>query len=217
MTNVSRTNRNGQRPASDLYQTPVEATLALVRAMGDVLRRGVKVWEPACGKLAIVEVLVRHGIGVVYGDKFQHLTAGTKLPFSGAYKLAHRCVFEERRLLAAIVMTNPPYGKPDGQGGIDNIADEFIRHILGLGPDYAIFFLPLGYWQGVNRTDLLEHSGLWRVYILRDRCALYPEHIKRKDGAVTPYAWFVWKRGYKGAPTPIRISLAKEPKMGRAA
>lgn len=56
------------RPASDFYPTPPHATKAL---LGVELFNG-SIWEPACGKGHISEVLKEHGYEVTSTDLFDH-------------------------------------------------------------------------------------------------------------------------------------------------
>jgi len=203
MTNVSRTNRNGARPRSDLYETPAPATRALLREFR-VPR--TKIWEPAAGPGAIVSVLQSAGFKVIATDKYRY-----------AGQPGGRDFLRERRLLATTIISNPPYGEiVDGKR--KNLVDRFIRHALKLGAKIAAFFLPLTYWAGEARTDLLglEVHGcrLAEVLIFRDRLTLKQRNFdkrperrgKRKAKGVVSFAWFIWRRDWFRSLTVRRIT-----------
>lgn len=198
MTNVSRTNRNGQRPKSDLYPTPPECTAALVQAMPEVFKRGARIWEPACGDGAIVRVLQGYGCQVFAFDKFNHGPVNRR-------SCGGRDFFAEKKLLAPIIVTNCPY----------NVADEFVGHALSLHPQLAFFFLPITFLAGTGRTALIEDAGLHTVFVLRNRVTLSPKHLGLTKGGVVTYAWFMWKRGFGGLPTIRRITARIDPELER--
>lgn len=205
MTNVSRTNRNGSRPRSDHYGTPAIATAALLR---ECKIPGLTVWEPAAGRGAIVAVLKAAGLKVIATDKYHY--AGVE----------GGCDFlRTRKRRAGVIVTNPPYGElVDGKR--KNLVDRFIRHALELGPELAAFFLPLTYWAGLDRSDLLEGEIAGRilseVLIFRDRLTLTPPGFderadrrgKRKAKGVVSFAWFIWRRYHLGRPIVRRITGA---------
>ena len=101
--------RNGakSRKATDLYPTPPEVTVALMRFLK--LPAGTDIWEPARGQGDMVRALADCGMAV-YGtdirDGIDFLT--TRQPGNAP--------------AADWIITNPPF----------SLADEFIRHAAGL-------------------------------------------------------------------------------------
>ena len=199
MTNVSRTNLNGQRPKSDLYPTKPECTAPLVRLLPEIFRRGSKWWEPACGDGAIVKVLHAYDMHVIATDKTDHGMGGG------------RDFFSEKKLLAPDIITNCPYGQVTPGGATTNIADAFIAHALSLHPRNAFFLLPLTHYSGVGRTSIMENAGLHQVIVFRNRVTLSPKHLNLKSGGVTTYAWFWWRRGFTGDPILRRVTASVDP------
>ncbi len=206
MTNVSRTNRNGKRPRSDLYSTKPEATRAYVRfehralmlhAGRDLVFDGT-IWEPAAGEGKLAEVLNAHGFATVETDLMRHADT---LP-SHVRKIKLQDFMKTRRRRADIIVTNPPYSV--GKSG-----DDFVRHALRLEPRYAAFLLPITFIAGLKRFDLIEGAvgglGLARVLVLAWRCTLKPTRLKLKNSGVTTYAWFIWERGHRGPFKTFRL------------
>lgn len=202
MTNVSRTNRNGKRPASDLYPTPAEASRPFVAFEYEAIRRATwrgfgQVWEPAAGEGDLALVLLEAGFPTYVTDLYVRPgklpSPPDELDFMSARKLPAKDI---------PIITNPPYR-------IGDSGDEFVRHALTLKPRYAAFFLPVTFQAGLNRADLLEGSvgglRLARIITLAWRCTLKPPRLKLSSGGVTTFAWFVWERGHKGPPTHHRL------------
>lgn len=190
----SKTHSHAARGA-DLYETPPQA----VRALLKVEPLPELIWEPACGRGAIVRVLRASGHRVLAtdirdwqssdqddcGEAWDFLDERTA--FSG---------FAERRESKAIV-TNPPYQE----------AAQFVRRATGLVPK-VVMLLRLAFLESEGRRDVLEGAGLARVHVFRNRLPMM-----HRDGWAGPrassamaFAWFVWERGHGGPPTINRIS-----------
>lgn len=173
----------------DLYETPPEATLALLRAE----RLPHFLWEPACGRGAIVNVLREAGHAVIATDLVDY---GLPVTSPGYYG---RDFLLEKRIPdgCEAIVTNPPF----------KIAQQFIEHALDLCPR-VIMLLRLAFLESVRRTDLLENRGLARVHIFRNRLPMM--HRDGWDGpkasSATPFAWFVWNRSHIGPAELRRIS-----------
>jgi hypothetical protein len=94
------------------------------------------------------------------------------------------------------IITNPPYQR----------AQQFAEHALDLVPDVYLL-LRLAFLESARRTDLLEHRGLCAVHVFRRR--LPRMHRDGWDGPRASssicFAWFHWRRGYRGSPILTRI------------
>ena len=157
--NVSGNFPTDQRPAfttkraslaergHDLYETPPEATLALL----EVERLPKRVWEPACGPGAIVTVLRAAGHDVVASDL---------VDYGDPTHFYRRDFLIEHRAPDGIeaIITNPPY----------KLADEFVAHAIGLCPR-VIMLLRLGFLESERRRPILDNGMLARVYVFRNR------------------------------------------------
>lgn len=173
----------------DLYETPPEAVHALLA----VERFQGIIWEPACGPGAIASVLLNAGHDVYSTDLVDYgfgrsgvdFLMETKAPFG-----------------VTAIITNPPF----------KLADEFARHAVKLVPKVAML-LRLAFLESERRTDLLEQSGLARVYVFRNRLPMMHRAGWEgpKAGSATAFAWFVWERGHLGPAQLHRISWAPVP------
>ena len=174
----------------DLYETPAEATRALLRAE----RVPHRVWEPACGPGAIVRVLRDSGHDVLGSDLIQYDSrhqdiAGLDFLISGG---SADCLGKDRA-----IVTNPPYKH----------AHQFVRLALKRAP-YVAMLLRLAFLESERRRDILDNSSLARVHVFRDRLPMM--HRANWDGPkasnATAFAWFVWDRSHQGPAQLNRIS-----------
>lgn len=173
--------------ANDLYETPPIATKALL----DVEQLPPSIWEPACGRGAIVRVLRRRGRRVVtsdlayYGDPppdlirdFFDFTPETAPAGIGA------------------IVTNPPFKD----------AARFVEHALTLCPK-VIMLLRLAFLESQGRTNILEDGRLARVYVFRKRLPLMHRDgwTGKRSTSTMAFAWFVWSVKHRGPTTLHRI------------
>jgi hypothetical protein len=170
----------------DLYETPTEATLALLRA--EKLPRYL--WEPAAGRGAIVEVLRTAGYTVLASDLVDYgcPTHFTRRDFLMELKAPERC---------EAIITNPPF----------KLASQFAAHALELCPKLYML-LRLAFLEGTNRSPILDGGALARVHVFRNRLPRM-----HRDGWTGPqasssiaFAWFVWDRAHSGPTELHRIS-----------
>jgi hypothetical protein len=174
----------------DLYETPAVAVEALLRV--ETLPR--RLWEPAAGRGAIVNVLRAAGHEVVASDIANY---GVPTHF------ANRDFLLETKLPKGVeaIVTNPPF----------KIANEFVAHALDLCPR-VVMLLRLAFLESERRCEILERRGLARVHIFRKRLPML-----HRDGWTGPkassamcFAWFCWDRSYRGRPEINRISWERK-------
>jgi hypothetical protein len=197
MTNVSRTNRNGLRPKSDLYSTPHEATRAMIaferRALNRASGRARRIWEPAAGEGWVADAFESAGFTAIESDRYIH-------PRKSRRPVIRRDFFDCRAREADVMATNPPYSE-------GNSGDRFVRHGLSLRPKYAAFFLPITFLASVGRRDILDAlfcgMALKRVLVISWRLTLKPRLVKLKNGGVVTFAWFIWERAKAWAPATV--------------
>jgi hypothetical protein len=171
----------------DLYETPACATEALIRA--EMLPP--LIWEPACGRGAIVRVLRAAGYHVRASDLVDYGCPEAKAGID--FLMWRGC---EADITEAII-TNPPF----------KLAHKFVSHALELCP-LVIMLLRLSFLESVRRTDILDGAGLARVHVFKNRLPMMHRdgwQGPRASSAVA-HAWFVWHRGYKGPTELHRIS-----------
>lgn len=170
----------------DLYETPAPATLALLK-VEQIPRR---IWEPAAGRGAIVNVLRASGREVIASDIANY---GNPTHFAGRDFLA------ETKLPKGVecILTNPPF----------RIVEKFVAHALDLAP-LVIMLLRLAFLESERRCDILENRGLARIHVFRKRLPMmHRDGWKgRKANSGMAFAWMTWERDYRGPTTISRIS-----------
>ncbi len=177
----------------DLYETPAVAVEALLRH--EPLPH--RIWEPACGRGAIVNVLRAHGHEVVATDLVDY---GIPITPPGYYRVDF---LMERRAPEGTqaIVTNPPF----------KLAQEFVAHALDLCPR-VVMLLRLAFLESDRRSGILEDRGLARVHVFRRRLPMMHRDNwqGRKANSGMAFAWFVWDRSYAGPTTIDRISWTDE-------
>lgn len=181
----------------DFYQTPPEATQALVRAE----RLPHSIWEPHCGHGAIAEVLLDAG----------HAVVATDIENRGyAFQTGTSDFLRYRRAPAGVqgVVMNPPF----------SAAAIHVQHALGLVP-YVAALLRLTFLEAGNtitepgraRLDVLDGGSLARVLVFIERLPMM--HREGWEGpratSTTAFAWFIFDRYHRGAAAIHRISWGK--------
>ena len=180
----------------DLYETPSVAVEALLRVLA--LPRGA-IWEPACGRGAIANVLRAHGHHVVCSDLIDYGTDPTAIygmDFLKTTKVPDG---------VGCILTNPPY----------MITNKFIDHALELCPN-VVMLLRLAF-AGIGTAIVGPgRTGLRRIFVFRKRLPMmHRDGWKgRKANSGMAFAWFIWQRGYRGHPIMQRISWDDERDAG---
>lgn len=177
----------------DFYQTPPQATLALLRA--ERLPHGI--WEPHCGHGAIAEVLLDAGHAVVATDVENRGYSHQSGTFS---------FLGQRRCPPGVegVVMNPPFSE----------AAIHIQHALTICP-YVCALLRLSFLEAGNGKTEAGRARLWcldrgylaRVHIFRARLPMM--HREGWEGPKStnsvPFAWFVFDGDNVGPATVHRI------------
>jgi hypothetical protein len=170
----------------DCYSTPAVAVEALLR----VELLPLRIWEPAAGRGAIVNVLRAAGHEVIASDISDY-----DIPSH----FAGRDFFLETKLPKGVeaIVTNPPY----------QWAEEFVAHALDLAP-VTIMLLRLAFLESERRCGILEGRGLARVHVFRKRIPMMHRDgwEGRRASSAMPFAWYVWDRAHRGPTTIDRIS-----------
>jgi hypothetical protein len=179
----------------DLYETsPVALTPFLDTVdLPDVL------WEPACGRGAIVRALRARGHQVYATDLIDY--------DSRDQDVARWDFFKQKQLPIGVraIITNPPY----------KTAARFVQHALDLCP-LVFMLLKLSFLEAGNdktvdgRARLLAIDGgkLARVYVFRNRLPMMHRDgwTGNKVPNPTAYAWFCWDHAHRGPATIHRLT-----------
>lgn len=190
MSSQSRRHPLAER-GNDLYETPAVAVEALLR----VEKIPHRIWEPAAGRGAIVDVLRARGHEVLASDLADYgiPTHFARRDFLMEWKAPKGC---------EMILTNPPH----------KLADEFVAHAIEICP-LVIMLLRLSFLESERRTGIIEQRGLARVWVFRKRLPMM-----HRDGwtgpqasSAIPFAWFCWNRNHHGPTELRRISWERMP------
>lgn len=105
------------------------------------------------------------------------------------------------------IISNPPYGRNlrGVEGERPRLEEQFLSLALERARSKVALFLQSGWLNGAERGAWLQTLPLYRVYMVGPRPSCPPGHMiaaGHKPGNGTgDYAWFVFLRGYEGAPT----------------
>ena len=140
------------------------------------------VWEPACGGGHISGVLKAHGYGVRESDIVDRI-GNEVLDFMGEDV--------EPGCWDGDIITNPPYA----------IAAEFVERALdAVQPGAKVaMFLKLTFLESAKRRRLFDRYPPRRVWVSRSRLRCWKNGVPSRE-ALIAYAWFVWLKGWQGAP-----------------
>ena len=171
-----------ERQINDYYATEPKAVELLLQEE----KFSHYIWECACGGGHMSKVLQNYGYDVMSSDivdrgfpdtqiiDFLKVTKGIDIPRD--------------------IITNPPY----------KYAKEFVEHALEISSNYTkiAMFLKLTFLESKSRKKLFEKYPPKVIYVSSSRlqCAKNGDFEKYGKGVGTAvaYAWFVWKKGYKG-------------------
>jgi hypothetical protein len=210
MTGTGRKSGTKAERGHDLYETTEPA--AVVASLLSVEPVPFYLWEPACGRGALVRPLKATGRTVYATDLVLYRRSGQD--GTGDFLKGPK---PQRRIGA--IITNPPFA----------LAASFVARAIALYPR-AYFLLPLAFMEAGNgsgreadaRRVVLDHRRPAAIHVFRDR--LPRMHRAGWDGPKattnTAYAWFCWRDDYRGPTTIDRISwkhptaLASVPRPG---
>jgi hypothetical protein len=173
----------------DLYETPSVAVEALLR----VEKLPHHIWEPACGRGAIVNVLRSAGHSVVATDIANY---GIPITPPGYWNRDFLLETDAPEGTEAIV-TNPPFQR----------AEEFVAHALDLAP-LVVMLLRSAFYESERRCHILEDCGLVRIHTFRKRLPMMHRDgwEGRKANSGMSFSWFIWDCAHRGPTIIDRIS-----------
>lgn len=143
------------------------------------------VWECACGGGHLAEVLEKHDYNVKRSDIVDRGYPETEI----IDFLQHTPNARNNR----DIITNPPY----------KYAAEFAKHALEISMEGCkiAMLLKLTFLEGAKRKELFELYPPKKIYVFRNRIDCWKNGVKpKKPSKAVCYAWFVWEKGYSGAP-----------------
>lgn len=143
------------------------------------------VWECACGRGHMSEVLKAAGYTVFSSDIVDRGYKGTEIINFLDYPEPN----------SRDIITNPPY----------KYAKEFVKHALDISVEGTkiAMFLKLTFLESQSRKELFKKYPFRTLYVSSSRlqCAKNGEFEKyKKNGTAVAYGWYVWVKGFKGKP-----------------
>jgi hypothetical protein len=176
LSNRSAVDRN----ETDFYATPPEVTVALLDFLEGkgLIEPGYLIWEPACGKGDMCDVIFERGYEVLGSDLYPQ------------FERLQPCDFLTTTLDCDWIITNPPFSK----------ATEFITHALKLGKPCA-FLLKSQFWHARSRLELFRENPPSYVLPLTWR----PDFLHgAKSGSPTMEClWTVWAGKHETVYYPL--------------
>ena len=154
------------------------------------------IWEPACGEGHLSKRM----------EELEKVVRSTDLIDRG-YGQGGVDFLKERSTWQGDIITNPPYA----------YAKEFAIHgmnILEEGGQMAMF-LKLTFLEGQGRIEFFrQHPPKWvYVFSYRIQAALNGAPTMFTKSSAACYAWFVWRKGFKGLPTIDWITKNEAQKL----
>lgn len=184
-------NRKGTKAerGNDFYPTPAPLTRALL----NYEKLPQHVWEPACGKGAMVEVLKAAGHLVVATDLIDYKWGhDSRIDFLMEHKAPSVLLRNGQRHHVQSICTNPPF----------LLTNKFIRHAIHLCP-HVCMLLRLQILASEGRMDLIN-DHLARVYVFGPRVEKFQREdwegnkLEKETGE---FAWFVFERNHSKPAT----------------
>jgi hypothetical protein len=180
----------------DLYETPPGATRALLK----VENLPLHIWDPGCGRGAIVDELRAAG----------HVALGSDLVDYGRPDCFWRRDFLLETKMPAgceAIVTNPPF----------KLAAEFVAHAITLCP-YVAMLLRFAFFEAGTgpqrkhklRRHVLDEVPPARLHVFKNRLPMMHRAgwAGPRANSQTAYAWFVW------GPQPCRSHHAAPDQLG---
>lgn len=144
------------------------------------------IWEPACGGGHLSEVLLSKGYDVKSSDIVDRGFKDTQIiDFLKVDKEQYK------NDIPRDIITNPPY----------KYAKDFVKKALDISM-YGVkvaMFLKLTFLEGQARKELFKKYPPKTVYVFSKRVECAKNGVFTGTSAVA-YAWYVWEKGYTGAP-----------------
>lgn len=143
--------------------------------------------DPACGLGRIVEAAHRAGFRDAFGQDIVMRSEHCR-------RVSDFLIDEFSGRPPDNIVSNPPF----------KAAQKFTARALDIAARKVAMLLPLRWIAGGARSRWLEESRPARVLILTPRPSMPPGPViaagLRAGGGKTDFAWYVWEKGYGGAP-----------------
>ena len=164
--NILANKSASDRPPTDFYPTPANVTIALLKYLD--IPKGSTIWEPACGKGHMAEVMKDMGYRVVATELEDFGYGETGKNFIGSALI--ECDW---------IITNPPFC----------VSVEFIEQCIAHGKPFALL-CKSQYWHAAKKTKVFNAFRPRLVLPLTWR----PDFLFKGKGAAPTMEclWTVW-------------------------
>ena len=163
------------REKDDFYSTPpyaVEKLLSVEKFSGNI-------FEPCCGEGHISKVLIKNGYKVESADLIDR-----------GYGIVGRDFLFER-LQRDNIITNPPF----------KLATQMVKHSQYIAKNKIAMLLKITFLEGIERYDLFKNYPPIRIWVFSKRVTTQKNANKKIKGGMFCFAWFIWQKNNKNAPT----------------
>jgi len=176
-------NSNLGRKELDFYPTPNYVVKALI----DNEHFNGHIWECACGKGNISNVLKTNGYSVYSSDLFNYEFGKTNIDF-----LSENLFDKIPFISINNIITNPPF----------NLSLEFILQAKKIAKCKIAMFLKTSFLEGVKRYEMFQDKEfpLKCIYQFVKRVSFGKSEGTYKNGGMIAFAWFIWDKDYSGKP-----------------
>lgn len=172
------------RELNDFYATDPNSLEIFLNALErDNFKLHQNIWECACGMGHLSEVLKNRGYKVKSTDLIDRGYGIGNIDF----------LKSPPNSWDGDILTNPPY----------KLAKEFVEQALSVGKNgcYIIMFLKIQFLEGKARRKLFSNYPPKYIYVNSERQTAYIKgDMSIKKGSAVCYCWFIWEKGFKGAP-----------------
>jgi len=179
-----------ERRESDFYPTPVWCTELLcvkLKNLGYLNKQDVKIWEPACGDHAMLNVLK---------DQFPHAhTLGTDIRDDYQTDFL-TCVGYDAGWDA--IITNPPYRKDLIRAFIDR-ALAYTKESNGL----VAMLMRVDFDSAKTRADIFGEHPAWFGKIVLNKRVVWFDNPDCKASPSENHAWYIWDWSKVPSKPPI--------------
>jgi len=175
-----------EREENDFYATHPASVFPLMEILGWE-NGGKRIWEPACGKGHLSEIMRLYGHNVLSTDLIER---GYGI---GGVDFLQETIWDGGSFDA--VITNPPY----------KIALPFIQKSLKIAP-VVCAFLRITFLESSKRSEFFKQFPPRFVAVFTERMPSSKDGVfNPKESSSVCYAWFIWERDFKGRPEILWI------------
>jgi hypothetical protein len=183
-------NKRNEGDGLDDFPTPPWATRALCEFLIDL--DGRTVWEPACGRGIMADVLVEYAERVYYSDVHDYGRGFPVGDFLSGTFMWQRLGWMHSR--PDWIITNPPF----------RLALDFALRAIAEARIGAALLVRTNWLEGGDRYErLFKDNPPTIVAPFAERVSMTKGRWDPDENGATSYSWFVWHKAYPGQSASI--------------